>query len=97
MEHLESQLPAADITLPGEVLDRIDEIMAPGVMINPADNGWVSPALQPAARRREPAEASRQAIREGNQAMEYTHLAVSDLKISRIALGCRSARPHVRG
>jgi aryl-alcohol dehydrogenase-like predicted oxidoreductase len=52
MEHLESQLPAADLELPGDVLDRIDEIVPPGVTLNPADNGWVSPALQPAARRR---------------------------------------------
>jgi hypothetical protein len=34
------------------VLDRIDEIVPPGVTLNPADNGWVSPFLQPAARRR---------------------------------------------
>jgi aryl-alcohol dehydrogenase-like predicted oxidoreductase len=52
MEHLESQLAAADIELPDDVLDRIDEIVPPGVTLNPADNGWVSPALQPAARRR---------------------------------------------
>jgi len=52
MEHLESQLAAADVELPDEVLDRIDEIVPPGTTINPADNGWVSPALQPAARRR---------------------------------------------
>ena len=52
MEHLESQLAAADIELPDDVLDRIDEIVPPGTTINPADGGWVSPALQPAARRR---------------------------------------------
>jgi aryl-alcohol dehydrogenase-like predicted oxidoreductase len=52
MAHLESQLPAADIELSDDVLDRIDEIVPPGVTINPADGGWVSPALQPAARRR---------------------------------------------
>jgi aryl-alcohol dehydrogenase-like predicted oxidoreductase len=52
MEHLESQLTAADITLPDDVLDRIDEIVPPGLTVNPADNGWVSPALAPAARRR---------------------------------------------
>jgi hypothetical protein len=52
MEHLESQLAAADVELPGDVLDRIDTIVPPGVTINPADNGWVSPALQAAARRR---------------------------------------------
>jgi aryl-alcohol dehydrogenase-like predicted oxidoreductase len=52
MDHLESQLAAADVDLPGDVLDRIDEIVPPGVTINPADGGWVSPALQAAARRR---------------------------------------------
>jgi aryl-alcohol dehydrogenase-like predicted oxidoreductase len=53
IEHLESQLAAADVGLSDEVLDRIDEIVPPGVTINPADSGWVSPALQPAARRRQ--------------------------------------------
>jgi aryl-alcohol dehydrogenase-like predicted oxidoreductase len=52
MEHLESQLPAADVHLPDDVLDQIDKIVPPGVTLNPADNGWVSPALEPAARRR---------------------------------------------
>lgn len=52
MEHLESQLTAADIALPDDVLDHIDEIVAPGTTLNPADNGWVSPALRPEARRR---------------------------------------------
>ena len=53
MEHLESQLPAADVQLPDDVLDQIDKIVPPGVTLNPTtDNGWVSPALEPAARRR---------------------------------------------
>jgi len=52
MEHLESQLPAADVVLDAALLDRIDEIVAPGININPADGGWANPALQPAARRR---------------------------------------------
>ncbi|MGO9977425.1 MAG: aldo/keto reductase [Solirubrobacteraceae bacterium] len=52
MEHLESQLTAADVTLPDDVLDRIDEIVPPGVTINHADNGWTQPALAPDARRR---------------------------------------------
>jgi aryl-alcohol dehydrogenase-like predicted oxidoreductase len=52
MDHLDSQLKAADVELSDDVLDRIDEIVAPGVTLNPADNGWVSPSLQPAARRR---------------------------------------------
>jgi aryl-alcohol dehydrogenase-like predicted oxidoreductase len=52
IEHLESQLTAADVTLSGDVLDRVDEIVAPGVNVNPVDGGWQSPALEPAARRR---------------------------------------------
>jgi aryl-alcohol dehydrogenase-like predicted oxidoreductase len=51
-EQFESQLAAADITLDEAVLDRIDEIVPPGTTINPADNSWVNPALEPAARRR---------------------------------------------
>lgn len=52
MEHLESQLTAADIELSEDVLDQIDKIVPPGLTINPADNGWTSPSLRPAARRR---------------------------------------------
>jgi aryl-alcohol dehydrogenase-like predicted oxidoreductase len=52
MEHLESQLPAADVVLDDAILDRIDEIVPPGTNLNPADAGWQDPALQPAARRR---------------------------------------------
>ncbi len=52
MEQLESQLPAADLELSADLLDRIDVIVTPGTNINPADGGWVTPALQPAARRR---------------------------------------------
>ncbi len=52
MEHLESQLPAADVRLADDVMDAIDAIVAPGVTLNPADDGWVPPALDPAARRR---------------------------------------------
>jgi aryl-alcohol dehydrogenase-like predicted oxidoreductase len=53
MEHLESQLGAADVVLPDDVLDRIDEIVPPGVNVNPADGGWPqNPWLAPGARRR---------------------------------------------
>ena len=52
MEQLESQLGAADVQLDEALLDRIDEIVAPGTNINPADAGWTNPALEPAARRR---------------------------------------------
>jgi aryl-alcohol dehydrogenase-like predicted oxidoreductase len=53
MEHLESQLAAADVVLDQAVLDRIDEIVPPGTTINPVDNSFDNPALQPAARRRQ--------------------------------------------
>jgi len=52
MEQLESQLGAADVQLDSALLDRIDEIVAPGTTVNPADAGWTNPALSPAARRR---------------------------------------------
>jgi aryl-alcohol dehydrogenase-like predicted oxidoreductase len=52
MEHLESQLTAADVELSDDVLDKIDEIVPPGVTISPADGGFGNPALEPAARRR---------------------------------------------
>jgi aryl-alcohol dehydrogenase-like predicted oxidoreductase len=52
MQQLESQLPAAEVTLSEDILDRIDEIVTPGTNINSADGGWVSPALEPIARRR---------------------------------------------
>lgn len=52
MEQLQSYLPAADVTLSGEVLDRIDELVAPGVTLNPDDNSYGQHELTPAARRR---------------------------------------------
>ncbi|MBV8712483.1 MAG: aldo/keto reductase, partial [Solirubrobacterales bacterium] len=52
MEQLESQIPAADRQLSEDVLDRIDEIVPPGVTVNPVDGGWQNPALAPEARRR---------------------------------------------
>ena len=53
MDQLVSQLPAADITLNQGVLDRIDQIVAPGVTINPEDNSYGAAELPPAARRRQ--------------------------------------------
>jgi aryl-alcohol dehydrogenase-like predicted oxidoreductase len=52
MEHLESQLSAADVTLSGDVLDKINEIVPPGVNLNHTDTGWTNPALQPEGLRR---------------------------------------------
>jgi aryl-alcohol dehydrogenase-like predicted oxidoreductase len=53
MEHLESQLAAADVRLSADVLDRIDEIVPPGTTVNPNDDGWTPPAIgNPRLRRR---------------------------------------------
>jgi len=52
LEQLESQLGSSEVELEDAVLDRIDEIVAPGRTINPTDAGWANPALEPSARRR---------------------------------------------
>jgi aryl-alcohol dehydrogenase-like predicted oxidoreductase len=58
MEQLEGQLPALGRTLSVEVLDRIDQIVAPGVNVNPGDRGWDPPWLTDASLRRRPVAAS---------------------------------------
>jgi aryl-alcohol dehydrogenase-like predicted oxidoreductase len=52
MAQLEGQLAATDVVLDDAVVDRIDEIIPPGITINPEDNSWHAPSLQPEARRR---------------------------------------------
>ena len=52
MEQLESQLGVEKVTLSRDVLDRIDDIVAPGTTINDADRGYAPPALVDPARRR---------------------------------------------
>ncbi|HET9117822.1 MAG TPA: aldo/keto reductase [Pseudonocardiaceae bacterium] len=52
MDQLESQLPGADVTLGTEVLDRIDELVPPGVTLNTDDNSYGAAELTPPARRR---------------------------------------------
>jgi len=52
-EQLEEQLGAADVRLTDDVLDRIDELAAPGRNVNPDDVGWTPPSIQdPQLRRR---------------------------------------------
>jgi aryl-alcohol dehydrogenase-like predicted oxidoreductase len=52
MEQLDSQVPAADVVLDAETLDRIDEIVRPGVNLNPADTSYGELVLKLALRRR---------------------------------------------
>ena len=54
MDQLDSQLPAADLALSDEILDRIDEIVPPGVNLHPGDAGWQHPALSTPELRRRP-------------------------------------------
>jgi aryl-alcohol dehydrogenase-like predicted oxidoreductase len=53
MAQLDSQLPAAAVKLGAATLDRIDEIVRPGVNLNPADTSYGEHVLQPALRRRQ--------------------------------------------
>ncbi|GAA1118347.1 aldo/keto reductase [Kribbella jejuensis] len=53
LAHLDSQLEAADTILPPDVLDAIDNIIAPGIDLSPAEKHAVIPSLtDPALRRR---------------------------------------------
>jgi aryl-alcohol dehydrogenase-like predicted oxidoreductase len=53
MEHLQSQIGAAEVTLSTDILDRIDEIVPPGVTLVHADGGYQPPSLDdPFLRRR---------------------------------------------
>jgi hypothetical protein len=52
MEQLESHLSAPEIRLEPAVLDRIDELVAPGTNVNPEDAGWAPSVLTNAHKRR---------------------------------------------
>ncbi len=52
MGHLQSQLPALEVRLSPDVLDRIDEIVPPGTDLNETDVGWVPAAIADKSLRR---------------------------------------------
>ena len=52
MAQLESQLGAADVTLGDDLLDRIDEIVPPGINLSSGDAGYQPPAIADKALRR---------------------------------------------
>jgi aryl-alcohol dehydrogenase-like predicted oxidoreductase len=52
MEQLDSQLSAPSIRLDDAILDRIDELVAPGTNVNPLDRGWLPASLKKERRRR---------------------------------------------
>jgi aryl-alcohol dehydrogenase-like predicted oxidoreductase len=52
IEQLDSQLPALQTSLSDELLDRIDEIVPPGLNVNPDERGWDPPWLSDSTLRR---------------------------------------------
>ena len=55
MEQLKDLLAGVEVVLDDATLDRLDEIVPPGLTVNPADAGWQSEALtEPWRRRRRP-------------------------------------------
>ncbi|WP_285105058.1 aldo/keto reductase [Promicromonospora sp. MEB111] len=56
MEHLDSALAGAEVSLSDEILDRIDAIVPPGTDIGRLDMAYDPPAIQQPTLRRRPAE-----------------------------------------
>jgi hypothetical protein len=54
MEQLDDLLAGLDVTLPDELLDRIDEIVPPGTDNGVLDQAYISPALLNSSLRRRP-------------------------------------------
>ena len=54
IDQLTDLLAGASVTLEDDVLDRIDQIVPPGVNLNPSDAGFQPPVLADAAARRRP-------------------------------------------
>ena len=51
-DQLTELLGAMDVELDADTLDAVDEVVAPGIDLNPADTQWTPPGLDPSARRR---------------------------------------------
>ena len=67
MEQLTTLLGAPDVVLDDHVLDRIDEVVAPGTSVDPGDLGWTAPAVAEAWRRRRPLDARGKAATNNTQ------------------------------
>ena len=52
LDQLDDLLAGADITLGDDILDRIDEIVAPGTDVGVSDVGYVPPSVSDTALRR---------------------------------------------
>lgn len=58
MDHLEDLLAGADVALTDDILDRIDDIVAPGTDVGTLDMAYRPPALLEPALRRRPSRQS---------------------------------------
>ena len=56
MDQLQDLLAGSELVLDDATLDRLDEIVLPGVTLNPADAGWQGEWITEASRRRRPLE-----------------------------------------
>jgi hypothetical protein len=54
MDQLQDLIAGCEIALDDATLDRLDEIVPPGVTVNPADAGWQNQSLTQAWQRRRP-------------------------------------------
>jgi aryl-alcohol dehydrogenase-like predicted oxidoreductase len=52
MDQLEDLLAGAGARLDDDALDAIDDVVAPGTLVDEADRGWDPPWMAPSARRR---------------------------------------------
>jgi len=52
MNQLEDLLAGADARLDADTLDAIDDVVAPGTLVDQNDRGWDPPWKEPGARRR---------------------------------------------
>ncbi|MGH9296205.1 MAG: aldo/keto reductase, partial [Acidimicrobiales bacterium] len=67
MEQLDDLLAGSKVALSDDILDRLDQIVPPGVTMNAADAGWEPPSIAQAWRRRRP-QALRAAAAAGESA-----------------------------
>jgi aryl-alcohol dehydrogenase-like predicted oxidoreductase len=56
MEQLDDLLAGTEVLLPGDVLDKIDEIVPPGTDLGRLDMAYDPPAIQKATLRRRPTD-----------------------------------------
>ncbi len=67
MDQLTSLLGAAEVALDDDVLDQIDDVVAPGCTVDTTDRGWTPPELAESWRRRRPVASRGKASTDSTQ------------------------------